>query len=565
MIPHRANRSIPMGVLAVVAILFVGAAWAVPFPHAMPRAEATLRASALPILIVNATPWNGETIGSATPTIVVLYVDTNPNATVLGVDFHIDGMNLTSAGTFNQTAFGLPLALELRSGPHFATFAAFDSVGGSGSLSWMFTVDTIPPILLVTAPVYPAVPVATIPVEGTALLVNATLFAGAAPINVSATVLPSGQTTWTSPASNGSFVLWVSLTEGVNTIFVNATDRVGNFATVIKNILRDTTGPSLTILTPVFTPPVPVSPTSTVWVSGKTEPGAYVVVNGYSVAVSPLDGSWGVNLTLPDGLNLIKVVAADPVGNVNFAGVAILVDSDVPRLVLSSPTAAITNRSQVVVQGTVTDSTVVALYVNGAPVSWNASGGFRSILTFPDGANPIVVVAADAARRTAILQTSIAVDTTPPTVRVSTPPDGMETNQSTVLVRGTVDDASATILVNGQMIRPDASRGWQATVALVTGGNTVVVSAVDEVGNRATAVVLHVDYYSPFPALDNRTKENAQNLANLGAMVRLSLVGILLLALAVAFLLYTRTSKQIDETRRILIAHLQTRKPPPRK
>ena len=544
----------------LAAVLLISAALVGLNPKTSGAVRAgVIRASADPVFIVNATPWDGQTIGSATPVIAVLYVDLNPTAAVVFVNFLLDGMNLTSAGNFNQTAFVLPLALELRDGPHFATFAVIDNQSESASLSWTFTVDTIAPILFVTSPVYPIVPTTRIVVEGTAVLADATLFAGAAPINVSATVLPLGVGFWTYPAANGSFTIPVPLTEGLNTIFVNATDRLGNFATVIKTVVRDTTKPSLVILTPTAL----VSPTSTVWVSGRTDPGSFLVVNGFSVAVSPLDGTWGVNLTLPDGINVIAVAAADQVGNLAFAGLGILVDSDVPVVTLTSPTQALTNQDHVLVAGTVTDTRVVVLLVNGIPVSWNATGAFHTTLTLPEGNTPIVVVAVDAAQHMMIVQTHATVDTTPPTIQIANPPDGLETSQSTVLIRGTVDDANATVLVNGQMLRPDASGGWQTSVALVAGGNTVLVSAVDVAGNRAPTRSLHVEYFSPLPGLDNRTSANAANLDQLGAIVRFSLVGILLLAIGVEFALYSRSSRKIRETRSLLAALVRAKKPKP--
>jgi hypothetical protein len=544
----------------LVAALLLSAAVVGLSPKASEVARAgTLRVFADPLIIVNATPWNGQTIGSVTPVIVVVYVDSNPLALVVAVNFVVDGMNVTGAGSFNQTAYVLPLALELRNGPHLATFSVFDNDGDSASLSWDFTVDTIAPILLVTAPAYPIVPTTGILVEGTASLADATIFAGAAPINVSATVLPLGVGFWTYPVANGSFRIPVPLTEGLNTIFVNATDRLGNFATVIKTVVRDTTKPSLVILTPTAL----VSPTSTVWVSGRTDPGTFLVVNGFSVAVSPLDGTWGVNLTLPDGINVIAVAAADQVGNLAFAGLGILVDSGAPVVTLTSPTQALTNQDHVLVAGTVTDTRVVALLVNGIPVSWNATGAFHTTLTLPEGNTPIVVVAVDAAQHTTIVQTHATVDTTPPTIQIANPPDGLETSQSTVLIRGTVDDANATVLVNGQMLRPDASGGWQTSVALLAGGNTVLVSAVDVAGNRAPTRSLHVEYFSPFPGLDNRTSANAANLDQLGAIVRFSLVGILLLAIAVEFALYSRSSRKIRETRSLLAALVRAKKPKP--
>jgi len=172
-----------------------------------------------------------------------------------------------------------------------------------------------------------------------------------------------------------------------------------------------------------------------------------------------------------------------------------------------------------------------------------------------------VIVAVDAAQHTTVLRTAVRVDTTPPSVTVLSPPDGLETNQSTVLLRGTVDDPNATVLVDDLMVHPDTSGRWKTTVALLAGGNAIIVSAVDAAGNRAAPIVVHVADFSPVPGLENRTSANAQSLEELGVVVRLSLVGILLLALGVEFMLYARSARQIRETRTLVAALARTRKP----
>ncbi len=535
--------------LVIVAIVCLTASAAVtalaPASHA---AEPILTAQASPLApkLLGETPANGTLVNTTTPVITVAYY--NVTVPIVAVEFLLDGMNLSSAGTFNQTFFVLPLGLGLRNGPHLAEVTVANAHGDTNSTEWSFTVDTTPPILLVTAPAYPAVPTSAVLVQGTALLASP-YFAGAAPITVTATVMPSGFRNATTAAADGSFSVGVHLSEGGNVIFVNATDRLGNLAVDIVKILSDTVKPPIIIKTPTSL----VSPTSTVWVSGTTGPGDYVFVNGYSVAVNPLDGSWGVNVTLPDGLNIVTVVAADQVGNVNYTGFGILVDSDAPRVVLTSPTASLTNDNRVAVAGTVADTALVELLVNANPVTVQANGSFSTTLTLPDGTNPIVVVAIDAAQHVTTVRTEIRVDTTAPVVTLAFPPDGLETNTSTVVVRGTVkDDDGTTVLVNGQMIRPNATGAWRTTVALLPGGNTITVSAVDSAGNVAAPTVLHVEYFSPVPNLQNGTAANAQDIDALGAWVRFSLVGIVILVVAITLLLYSRMSRRIREDRRVL-------------
>ena len=535
-------------VVVIVAVSFTAAGnGTAPVAVATPEAG-PVSASSLSLGYLD--PADGATINTSTPTITVALAP-GP-ATVVAADLHLDGMNLTSAGTLQGNAFVLPLALSLRNGPHVANYTAFDSLGGLTFVNWTFTVDTIPPLLLVTAPAYPMVPTSLVLVEGTAVLVNYALFPGAAPINVTATVLPSGVKRWAYPVA-GPFSIPVPLTEGVNTIFVNATDHVGNFATQIVNVVSDTVKPPLVVLTPAN---LSVSPTDLVRVSGLSEFGAYLSVNGFSVTVAP-NGTWSIVLALPEGLNILQIAAADQVGNLNYTGLAVFVDSDVPQITLTSPTATVSSQSRVVVAGTVRDTKLVALLVNGLPVTCNATGGFSTTLTLLDGLDPIILVAVDAAQHTTILRTAIRVDTTAPTVTLTSPPDGLETSASTVLVQGTVNDPNATVLVNDQMIRPDASGNWQTTVGLVPGANVIYVSAVDAAGNRGATLVLHVADFSPTPDLENRTSANAANLDELSAIVRFSLVGIVLLALGVEVVLYARSARKVRETRQIVEALLR--------
>lgn len=541
---HLARRRavVFVGVLLTMSAVFAGFA-AVP---GRPLAVVPVHAEAGPgPTILNVTPWNGDLVNATTPVIVVAYV--NGAAPVAAVYLFLDGMNLSSAGTFNQSAFVLPLALELRNGPHVANVTVVNALALVAQSQWTFTVDTTPPILLVTAPAYAAVPTSAVLVEGTAVLASP-YFAGAAPITVTATVLPQGFQNAAVAEANGSFSLPVVLAEGGNLIFVNATDRLGNLAVDIVTIFSDTVPPPLVVLTPAN---LSVSPADLVRVSGLSEFGAFVTVNGYSVVVAP-NGTWSVVLALPEGLNILQIAAVDQVGNVNYTGVAVFVDSDAPQVVLTSPAYTLTDRNQVTVAGTATDTLLGALLVNGNPVPVAAGGSFSTTLTLPEGLDPIVVVAVDAAGHVTTVRTEVRVDTTPPAVSVSFPPDGLETNASAVVLNGTVDDVNATVLVGSLAIRPDATGHWRATIALLPGANTITVSAVDAAGNRATPIILHVTYFSPVPGLENGTSANQQSLDELGAIVRFSLVGIVLLFAAITLALHSRTSRRLRQDRRVI-------------
>ena len=527
-------------------------------------AAGSVRAAASPVAFLGETPANGSLLGLLDPVTVigVAYFDALPGSTILAVDFHLDGMNLTSAGFFNNTAFTLPVGFALRDGPHFANFLLVDSVGTVAYHNWTFTVDTIPPFLLVTSPAYPMVPLPAVPVEGTSF----PALAAAAPVNVTVTVLPSHLSRWSfANVTTGAFSILTPLSEGANVLFVNATDAAGNLASDLVTVIRDTVKPALQILSPLNRS---VSPTDLVRVAGVSEFGAYLTVNGFSVIVAP-NGTWSVDLALPEGPDVIIAAAADQVGNINYAAVVVIVDSDAPRITLSSPLPSLTNRTSIDVSGTANDTLMVALVARCGqilrPLTFDATtGSFHTeFVGLSDGTYAVEVTAVDAAQRTTTLGSVVVVNTTPPVVRLSSPPDGLETTQPTTALAGTVDDANAMVLVNDQVLQPDASGHWATAVALLEGANVIRVAAIDAAGNRAAPILLHVTYFSPYPGLANRTTANENDVETLAGFARLSLAGIAVLAVAVELILYMRTERKLRENRRVLeaVVNLIKKKP----
>lgn len=551
--------------LLMVAVLAAGTATTPgpvpPIPEAGP-----LHASApSPIVFLNTTPWNGEWISSKSPVIIVLYADVlGPSVTVTAATFVLDGLGFNTSGLFNNTVFHVFVPFELSNGPHAARLTLQDSVGSTNTTAWSFTVFAVPPILVVAQPAATFVLAQTVLVEGVAAppVPYPRLF----PVRVTIAPRPGSSTIPATVSLNGSFSQAVPLVSGLNTLFVNATDAIGNTATVLKAVFSNGVPPILTILTPQNLNPITGSgifERSVVHVSGITKFGAYLTVNNLSVAVNP-DGDWSIDLALPDGVDLITVVAADLAGNVYYDGRVVLVDTDLPRVVLTAPVLPVTNRHLVTVSGYATDAHLALLLVNGESTPFDpATGAFSRTLSLPDGTWPIVVVAVDAARNTGTALTGVLVDTTAPVVRLTSPPDGLETNQSSVVVSGTVDDANATVLVNHQQIRPSVDGGWRTTVALIGGANAITVSAVDEAGNRASSVTVTATYFPATPDLNSRIAQNARDLAVWTGTVTLGLLAVLVLLLVALFAMYLRLDHRIVRTRRIVPRAVAPRKPTP--
>lgn len=129
-------------------------------------------------------------------------------------------------------------------------------------------------------------------------------------------------------SSTGAFSGTFSLPEGAHTFSVIATNAAGTTTTATVTIAVDTTAPALTVTAPANDATVIVP---TVLVTGTTEPGASVNVNGYAVTVNAT-GAFAIELPLKAGANSITVTATDAAGNTATTTLAVAYSNPVPGL-----------------------------------------------------------------------------------------------------------------------------------------------------------------------------------------------------------------------------------------
>jgi hypothetical protein len=247
--------------------------------------------------------------------------------------------------------------------------------------------DTTRPSLTMTSPAESLlISAATVQVTGTAT------DAGSA-----VTVTVNGQQITVGPG--GAFSGIVPLMEGQNTITILARDASNNTTTVIRHVRRDSTPPTLTVTSPIDGL---ATGQSTMTISGNVVDLSTVSVSVNGTQQTPgQGGAFGIEVPLLEGLNTITVVATDAAGNTSTITRTIRMDSIQPTLTVYSPVGgAITNLSSVTVSGTVTDSTVLTLTVNGVLQTLSPDGSFSTPVTLAEGLNTITVVATDAAGNT---------------------------------------------------------------------------------------------------------------------------------------------------------------------
>jgi hypothetical protein len=140
---------------------------------------------------------------------------------------------------------------------------------------------------------------------------------GTAEFRSSVSILRDGEVVaGAEPARDGSFSVDVDLVEGPNAFTAVATNRGGDSPPSDEVVVvRDTTGPELE-WTPsdgdgVFEEVVTVGGTAT----DLHAPPVALTVNGEPVAVDEGGGTWSTSVTLAEGANVVRVVAADALGN----------------------------------------------------------------------------------------------------------------------------------------------------------------------------------------------------------------------------------------------------------
>jgi hypothetical protein len=190
---------------------------------------------------------------------------------------------------------------------------------------------------------------------------------------------------------NGSFSHGVNLTNGLNTLVIQAVDPAGNVReeVYVLDVLESKTDVALVVA------PLPdyVNQTS-VEVSGMVELGARLTINEVEVQAET-DGSFRVTWDLVEGSNTIAVAAEDYVGNRREVVYQVVRDTLPPDLVLLAPTSGQTTRNATVSFVGTTDPNAT-LTINGLAVPLE-EGTFVYEVGLETGNNTFVLVARDPA------------------------------------------------------------------------------------------------------------------------------------------------------------------------
>lgn len=130
-----------------------------------------------------------------------------------------------------------------------------------------------------------------------------------------------------------------------------------------------------------------------------------------------------------------------------------------------------------------------------------------------DGSHTVTITVSDHDGNAATAASAaFVVDTTPPSLSITSPVDGLKTNKSALIVSGTTNDATSnpvtiTIKVNGTdagAVTVEENGAFSKTITLSDGENTIVITATDKAG-KASTVTRTVTLRTKAPLIQSAT------------------------------------------------------------
>jgi hypothetical protein len=314
---------------------------------------------------------------------------------------------------------------------------------------------------------------------------------------------------WTTVSKGGWFLLDPDFfPEGAFNLRCLLEDGKGNVFVASVDIVYDSESPIIDILSPDEEEINPLGDISIAWTVSDQGTGQ---VNQVRMMID--DGNWMIVTgetertftSLADGTHIVLIEAIDDQGHVAIAERTFVIDALAPEVTILSPS-----------DHSVIASTDLTLRFDAddaasgvAQVSIRIDGGSWTIITgdeyvfsgLSDGAHTITVRAFDAVGWSGTDTVTITVDTTAPSLTISSPSFGEALSDGSVDVAyGTGDAIMVKMSVDGGSWTTVAS--GPVSLDLADGTHTVAMRAYDSVGNmNETAVTFLVDTIAPQVAL----------------------------------------------------------------
>ena len=285
----------------------------------------------------------------------------------------------------------------------------------------------------------------------------------------------------------GTYIITYTATDGTN----QAT------ATRTVNVV-DTTAPDA----PVITSPTTLTNENTITITGTTVEGSTVTLTQNdnvltSTVTIDFDGIWSVDVTLIQGANTFTATATDQAGNISDVSNSVTVTLD-----NTAPIITLTGANPQTIESGADYTELGATTDDGSVVSIDSSA-YRNVV----GTYIITYTATDGTNQATATRTVNVVDTTAPTVAITT--TAQTVNEASFTLEGTVTvEAGATVdvLKDGNSIGAASVSGgtWSKVVTLTDGANVFTATATDATDNTSDAtdaVTVTLDSDAPTVAI----------------------------------------------------------------
>ena len=206
---------------------------------------------------------------------------------------------------------------------------------------------------------------------------------------------------------------------------------------------------------------------------------------------------------VPDGNYSIFIEAAGTLQK-SEGTITVTVDNTPPPLVIANfPASQTVKTDKIEIEGSTAPDAI--LHVNNEPatIAVTSNGVFRITRQLTEGANTLIITAADAAGNTTSTQSEIVVRTEPPLITLTSPQADTWINATVATVTGNVPP-DARVQVNGREAQVGPDGFFTIDVLVQDGDNILRVVAIDPVGNTATEErIIHVRSHGPAITISN--------------------------------------------------------------
>jgi parallel beta-helix repeat protein len=451
---------------------------------------------------------------------------TNDNKTTIGADYsddsrikqnelilEVDGIDVTSLATINQTDVSYTPSSALAEGWHTVNLTVVDIYGNSAFVSWSFIVDSTPPVITNLQPPNSSIVI----INTTTISADYSDLWG---INTSKVILEIDDIDFTldsiKTAAGIQYIPSTALADGQHTVNLTVFDNNDNFEFVSWSFTVDSTFPAITNLQPQGGSVINNNMTNIsadfgdLW--GINASSVILELDGTNVTSSASITSDNVTYTpiapLSDGPHTVNIYVKDNNGNLAFLSWSFDVDTTPPEITnIQPPNGSVTNNNTIAITadyydlwGVNTSSVILevdSINVTSSAVITPTGVSYMPSSALSDGQHNVTLYVSDNISNHVAVSWSFDVDTTPPDITNLVPSASSTTNDNTPTISASYSDlwginmSSVVLKVDGINVTSNASVtpggvSYTPLVSLSDGPHTVNLSVWDNINNLAS-------------------------------------------------------------------------------